>query len=77
LSTLRTSISSSSSTGYLLTPMTGWAPESMRAWVRAAASSMRSFGMPASMALAMPPAFSTSRMCAHARLASSWVSRST
>ena len=35
-------------------------PESIRAWVRAAASSIRSFGMPASMALAMPPSFSTS-----------------
>ena len=30
--------------------MTGCRPESMRAWVRAAASSMRSLGMPASMA---------------------------
>ena len=60
LSTLSTSICSSSSTTYLLTPITGWRPESMRAWVRAAASSMRSFGMPASMACAMPPAASTS-----------------
>ena len=56
---------------YLLTPITGWRPESMRAWVRAAASSIRSFGMPASMALAMPPAASTSSMCAQARRASS------
>ena len=45
-STLRTSISWSSVTTYLFTPMTGWRPESMRAWVRAAASSMRSLGMP-------------------------------
>ena len=57
--------------------MTAWAPESMRAWVRAAASSMRSLGMPCSMALAMPPASSASRMWAHARSARSWVSRST
>ena len=49
----------------------------MRAWVRAAASSMRIFGMPSSMALAMPPAASTSWMCAQARVASSSVSRST
>ena len=39
----------------------------MRAWVRAAASSMRILGMPASIALAMPPAASTSSMCCHAR----------
>ena len=44
----------------------------MRAWVRAAASSMRSFGMPASIAFAMPPSSSTSWMwrpgaCARAR----------
>ena len=43
----------------------------MRAWVRAAASSMRSLGMPASIASAMPPAASTSSMWAHARVASS------
>jgi hypothetical protein len=61
----------------LFTPTTGCRPESIRAWVRAAASSMRSFGMPASMALAMPPASSTSRMCAHALRASSSVSFST
>jgi hypothetical protein len=45
-----------------VTPITGLLPESMRACVRAAASSMRSFGMPASMALAMPPSASTSSM---------------
>ena len=39
---------------YLLTPITGWRPESIRAWVRAAASSTRSFGMPASMACGHP-----------------------
>ena len=49
----------------------------MRAWVRAAASSMRILGMPASIAFAMPPAASTSSMCCHARRARSWVSRST
>ena len=57
--------------------MTACWPESMRACVRAAASSMRILGMPASMAFDMPPAFSTSWMCAQARLARSWVSRST
>ena len=66
-STLCTSISWSSSTWYLLMPITVCAPESMRAWVRAAASSMRSFGMPSSMACAMPPCSATSAMCARAR----------
>ncbi len=77
LSTLRTSNGSSSATTYRLTPITGWWPASIRAWVRAAASSIRIFGMPASMALAMPPAASTSSMCSQARWARSWVSRST
>ena len=45
--------------------------------MRAAASSMRSLGRPWSMALAMPPSASTSSMCAMARAARSWVSRST
>ena len=49
----------------------------MRAWVRAAASSMRSFGSPASIALAIPPVASTSSMCCHALATRSWVSRST
>ena len=40
--------------------------ESMRACVRAAASSIRSFGTPASMAFTMPPSGSTSSMCARA-----------
>jgi hypothetical protein len=57
--------------------MTACWPESMRACVRAAASSTRILGMPASMALAMPPAFSTSWMCAQARFARSCVSFST
>ena len=46
-------------------------PRSMRACVRAAASSMRIFGMPAAMAFAMPPSFSTSSMWASAFSASS------
>ena len=71
LSTLSTSRRSSSASRYLLTPITGWRPESIRAWVRAAASSMRSFGSPWSIARAMPPAASTSWMCAHARRARS------
>jgi hypothetical protein len=62
---------------YVFTPITLWVPESILAWVRAAASSIRIFGMPCSMALAMPPARSASRMWAHARSARSWVSRST
>ena len=41
-----------------------------RAWVRAAASSMRSFGMPSSMACAMPPCSFTSPMWARTRSAS-------
>ena len=61
----------------MLTPITGWRPESMRAWVLAAASSMRSLGMPASIAAVIPPASSTSWMWAHARAARSWVRRST
>ena len=55
-----------------------WAPESMRACVRAAASSMRIFGMPAAIALAMPPSSSTSAMWLLGLAdASSQVSRST
>ena len=49
----------------------------MRAWVRAAASSMRALGTPAEMAAAMPPISSTSVMWAQARSASLPVSRST
>ena len=60
-----------------MTPITGWRPESMRAWVRAAASSMRIFGMPCSMALAMPPACSTSWMRSQPLRASCSVSFST
>ena len=54
-----------------LTPTMGWAPASMRAWVRAAASSMRSLGSPSSMARVMPPSSSISAMCARARAPSS------
>jgi hypothetical protein len=43
------------------------AAESMRAWVLAAASSIRIFGMPCSMALAIPPSSSISAMCSIAR----------
>ena len=77
LSTFSTSTSSLASRRYLFTPMTGWRPESMRAWVRAAASSMRSFGMPASMALAIPPSSSTSRDVSEHLSARSLVRRST
>ena len=38
----------------------------MRPWVRAAASSMRSFGSPCSIARAIPPSASTSSISAHA-----------
>ncbi len=58
-------------------PTTVCSPESIRACAFAAASSMRSFGVPASMAFAMPPIASTSSMCPIARAARSWVSRST
>ena len=61
----------------MLTPITFCVPESIRAWVRAAASSMRILGMPSSMALAIPPASSASVMWPQARSARSWVSRST
>ena len=52
-------------------------PLSMRACVFAAASSMRSFGRPSSMAFAMPPIFSTSSIWARALAARSCVRRST
>ena len=60
-----------------MTPMTDCRPASIRAWVLAAASSIRSFGNPASMARAMPPISSTSARWAMARAARSWVSLST
>ena len=47
------------------------APVSMRACAFAAASSILSFGRPASMALVMPPSASISSICAHAFFASS------
>ena len=52
-------------------------PESIRAWVRAAASSIRSLGIPASMAAAMPPISSISVMCPQARSTNALVSDST
>jgi hypothetical protein len=54
-----------------------WRPESIRAWVRAAASSMRILGRPEVIALAMPPISSISAMWPQALRASSQVSRST
>ena len=62
---------------YLLTPTTTSSPRSMRAWRRAADSSMRSLGMPDSTALVMPPSASTSSMSAQALSARSSVSAST
>ena len=54
---------------YLLTPTMTSSPRSTAAWRRAAASSMRSFGMPDSTALVMPPSASTSSISFHASLA--------
>ena len=56
----RTSIGSSFASRYLFTPTTTSSPVSIRAWRPVAASSMRSFGMPASIAFVMPPSASTS-----------------
>ena len=70
-------MASSASTRYLFTPITGCRPESIRAWVRAAASSMRSLGMPSLIACAIPPCAATSSMCAQALRARSAVSFST
>jgi hypothetical protein len=52
-------------------------PASIAACRRAAASSMRSFGRPASIALVMPPSASTSWISAQAFCASWSVSHST
>ena len=52
-------------------------PVSMRAWRFAAASSIRIFGRPVSMALLMPPSSSTSLIRAHALWTSSCVRLST
>mmetsp|Transcript_7849 Transcript_7849/g.24632 ORF Transcript_7849/g.24632 Transcript_7849/m.24632 type:complete len:327 (+) Transcript_7849:1-981(+) len=70
LSMSSTSTCVPSSTTYLLMPTTTSAPLSMRACLRAAASSMRSLGMPLAMALAMPPMPSTSLMISSALSAS-------
>ena len=51
----------------MLTPMIGSLPESISACFRAEASSMRILGRPVSIARAMPPRSSTSRMCSQAR----------
>mmetsp|Transcript_8330 Transcript_8330/g.15727 ORF Transcript_8330/g.15727 Transcript_8330/m.15727 type:complete len:231 (-) Transcript_8330:631-1323(-) len=66
LSIARTSTRSSFSNLYLLTPTMTSLPESIRACLRAAASSMRNFGMPESTALAIPPSSSTSAMISFA-----------
>jgi hypothetical protein len=60
---LSTSIWASSLTWNLLTPTIVCVPVSILACVRAEASSMRILGMPAAIALAMPPSSSTSAMC--------------
>ena len=69
LSMSSTSTWSGSAERYLLTPTMTSSPRSTRACRRAAASSMRSFGMPESTALVMPPSASTSSMIAQARSA--------
>ena len=78
LSIERTSNSSSDPSGrvYLLTPTMTSSPRSIRACLLVADSSMRSFGRPASIALAIPPSFSTSAINSRARSASSLVSDS-
>ena len=61
----------------LLTPTMTSSPRSMRACRRAAASSMRSLGMPASTALVMPPSASTSSISLRASAIRLAVSAST
>jgi len=73
LSIASTSIGVSSFKRNLLTPTMTSEPESIMAWRRAAASSMRSLGMPLLTALAMPPSCSTSRMMVSAAFSSSSV----
>ena len=77
LSTARMSIGASFSRRYSFRPMIFSSPESMRACLRADASSIRIFGMPVSMALAIPPSFSISWMCSQALCAISLVRVST
>ena len=77
LSTSRMSTWSSSARRYLLTPTMTSSPRSIAACLRAAASSMRSFGMPDSTALVMPPSASTSSISFHASSARLAVSAST
>src|ERR1700730_9107423 len=77
LSTSRSSTDAASLDWYLLTPTMVSSPRSIRAWRRAAASSMRSLGIPASTALVMPPIASTSSISAIAAAPIEWVSLST
>ncbi len=77
LSIVSTRIGLSWAGRYLLSPTMVCRPESISAWVRAAASAMRILGRPASIALVMPPCSSHSTICAEALRASSWVSHST
>src|SRR6266516_2959163 len=69
----RMSMGGSEASWNLLTPTITSSPRSMRAWRRAAVSSMRSLGMPASSAFVMPPIASTSSMMPSAFWASAWV----
>ena len=76
LSTCRMSRSASSFNWYLLTPTITSSPRSIRACLRAADSSMRNFGRPSSMALAMPPFSSISSIKVQALSANCWVNDS-
>ena len=71
LSTFKTSIFTSSWAAYRFTPTMTWRPESIRACVRAAASSILILGIPASIAFAIPPRSSISSICCNAFLARS------
>mmetsp|Transcript_20884 Transcript_20884/g.39199 ORF Transcript_20884/g.39199 Transcript_20884/m.39199 type:complete len:222 (+) Transcript_20884:845-1510(+) len=66
LSMANTSTRSSFSNLYLLTPTITSLPESIRACLRAAASSIRNLGMPESTAFAMPPISSISAIISFA-----------
>jgi len=77
VSTSRRLTSEVSPLRYLLTPTMTCSPRSMAAWRRAAAASMRSFGMPLSTALVMPPSASTSWISAQAASATECVRLST
>ena len=77
LSTSRISNGSSLSRRYLLIPMIASRPESIRAWRRAAASSIRILGRPVSIAFAIPPRDSISWIWPQARRINSSVNAST